>query len=125
MKLKHKCSENDNASEDSHAGLSRLIESRNQWLTLQHRVAWMVQFCQWVADKRISSSTGPLTVEELQSTEVIFPWFKKSSKVGNLKPVLVDRVLWVGAQLQKAVILSWDKKQPMVKPLEQFMGSLP
>ena len=27
--------------------------------------------------------------------------------------------------MQKAVILSWEKKQPMVKPLEQFMGSLP
>ena len=26
--------------------------------------------------------------------------------------------------MQKAVILSWEKKQPMVKPLEQFMGSL-
>ena len=55
------CSENDNASEDSHAGLSTLIESCSSLLTLQRRVAWIVRFCQWVADKRIARSTGPLT----------------------------------------------------------------
>ena len=38
-------SENDNASEDSHAGLSRLIERCSSWLTLQRRVAWIVRFC--------------------------------------------------------------------------------
>ena len=63
------CRENDNASQDNHAGLIRLIESCSSWLTLQRRVAWIVRFCQWVADKRIAGSTGPLTLEELnQST---------------------------------------------------------
>ena len=66
------CSGNDNASEDSHAGLSRLIESCSSWITLQRRVTWIVRFCRCVADKRIAGSTGPLTLEELnQSTEVI------------------------------------------------------
>ena len=37
------CSENDNASEDSHAGLSRLIESCSSLLTLQRRVAWIIR----------------------------------------------------------------------------------
>ena len=37
------CSENDNASEDSHAGLSRLIESCSLLLTLQRRVAWIIR----------------------------------------------------------------------------------
>ena len=55
-------SENDNASEDSHAGLSSLIESCSSWLTLQLRVPWIVRFCQWVTDKRIAGSTEPLTL---------------------------------------------------------------
>ena len=37
------CSENDNASEDSHASLSRLIESCSSLLTLQRRVAWIIR----------------------------------------------------------------------------------
>ena len=36
------CSENDNASEDSHAGLGRLIKSCSSWLTLERRVAWII-----------------------------------------------------------------------------------
>ena len=66
------CRGNDNASEDSLAGLSRLMESCSSCLTLQLRVAWIVRFCQWVAGKRIARSTGPLTLDELsQSTQVI------------------------------------------------------
>ena len=41
---------------------------------------------------------------------------KKSSKLGNLRPVLVDGVLRVGGRLQKAVVLSWDEKHLMVLP---------
>ena len=137
------CSENDNASEDGHAGLSRLIESCSSWLTLQRRVVWIVRFCQWVAGKRIVSSTGPLTLEELnKSTEVIvrcvqnesFPEdvkevklkreVKKSSKLGNLRPVLVDGVLRVGGRLQKAVVLSWDEKHPMILPKYHHVSQL-
>ena len=137
------CRGNDNASEDSLAGLSRLIESCSSCLTLQRRVAWIVRFCQWVADKRIARSTGPLTLEDLsQSTQVIvrcvqnkiFPEdvkevklnkeVKKSSKLGNLRPVLVDGVLRVGGRLQKAVVLSWDEKHPMVLPKRHPVGQL-
>ena len=137
------CSENDNASEDSHAGLSRLIESCSSWLTLQRRVAWIARFCQWVADKRIAGSTGPLISEELnQSTEVIvlsvqnesFPEdvrevklnkeVKKSNKLGNLRPVLVDGVLRVGGRLQKAVAISRDEKHPVVLPKRHHVSQL-
>ena len=137
------CSENDNASEDSHAGLSRLIESCSSWLTLQRRVAWIARFCQWVADKRIAGSTGPLILEELnQSTEVIvlsvqnesFPEdvrevklnkeVKKSNKLGNLRPVLVDGVLRVGGRLQKAVAISRDEKHPVVLPKRHHVSQL-
>ena len=39
---------------------------------LQRRVAWIVRFCQRIANGRIASSTGPLTLEELsQSTQAI------------------------------------------------------
>ena len=38
----------------------------------------------------------------------------KSSKLGNLRAVLVDGVLRVGERLQKAVVLSWDEKHSMV-----------
>ena len=105
------CSENDNASEDSHAGLSRLIESCSSWFTLQHRVAWIVRFCQWVTDTRIAGSTGPLTLEEL-------------NQLGNLRPVLVDGVLWVGGRLQRAVLLSWDEKHPVVLPKRHHVSQL-
>ena len=137
------CSENDNASEDSRAGLSRFIEGCSSWLTLQRRVAWIVRFCQWVADKRIAGSTGPLTLEKLnKSTEVIvrcvqnesFPEdvkevkpnkeVKKSSKLGNLRPVLVDGVLRVGGRLQKALVLSWDEKHPMILPKHHHVSQL-
>ena len=134
------CSENDNASEDSHAGLSRLIERCSSWLTLQRRVAWIVRFCQWVADKWIAGSTGPLTSEELnQSNEVIvrcvqnesFPedvkevkLNKESGKLGNLRPVLVNGELRVGGRLQKAVVLSWDKKHPMILPKRHHVSQL-
>ena len=137
------CSENDNVSEDSHAGLSRLIESCSSWLTLQRRVAWIVRFCQWVADKWIAGSTGPLTLEELnQSTELIvrrvqnesFPEdvkevklnkeVKKSSKLRNLRPVLVDVELRVGGRLQKAVVLWWDQKHPVILPKRHHVSQL-
>ena len=41
---------------------------------------------------------------------------KKSSNLRNLRPVLVDGVLRVGGRLQKAVVLSWDEKHPMILP---------
>ena len=132
-----------NASEDSHAGLSRIIESCSSLLTLPRRVTWIIRFCQWVAGKRIARSTGPLNLEELsQSTQVIVRCLqnesspedvkevklnkevKKSSKVANLRPVLVDGVLRVGGRLQKAVVPSWDEKHPMVLPKRHHVSQL-
>ena len=49
---------------------------------------------------------------------------KKSSKLGNLRPVLVFRVLRVGGRLQKAVELSWDEKHPMVLPKRHHVSQL-
>ena len=49
---------------------------------------------------------------------------KKSSKLGNLRPVLVDGVLLVGGRLQKAEVLSWDEKHPMVLPKRHPVGQL-
>ena len=47
---------------------------------------------------------------------------KKSSKLGNLRPVF--RVLRVGGRLQKAVELSWDEKHPMVLPKRHHVSQL-
>ena len=49
---------------------------------------------------------------------------KKSSKLGNLRPVLVDGVLRVGGRLQKAVVLSWDEKHLMVLPKRHHVSQL-
>ena len=49
---------------------------------------------------------------------------KKFSKVGNLRPVLIDGVLRVGRRLQKAVVLSWDEKRPMVLPKRHQVSQL-
>ena len=49
---------------------------------------------------------------------------KKSSKMGNLRPLLVFRVLRVGGRLQKAVVLSWDEKHPMVLPKRHHVSQL-
>ena len=96
------CSENDNASEDSHAGLSRLIESCRSWLTLQSRVAWTVRFCQWVADKRIVGSTGPLTLEELnKSTEVIVRCVQNESFPEDVKEVKLNKEVKKSSKLGK------------------------
>ena len=139
------CSENDNASEDSHAGLRRLTGSCSSWLILQRlvAVAWIVRLCQWFADKRVARFSEPLTFEELNpSTQVIvrclqnecFPEdvnevkqnkeVKKYSKLGNLRPVFVDGVLRVGRRLQKAVILSWDERHPMILPTRYHVSQL-
>ena len=34
---------------------------------------------------------------------------KKSSKLANLRPVLLDGTLRVGGRLQEAAVLSWDE----------------
>ena len=49
---------------------------------------------------------------------------KKSSKLGNLRPVLVDGVLRLGGRLQKAVVLSWDEKHLMVLPKRHHVSQL-
>ena len=49
---------------------------------------------------------------------------KKSSNLGNLKPVLVDRVLQVGGRLQKAVVLLWDEKHQRILPKRHHVSQL-
>ena len=49
---------------------------------------------------------------------------KKSSKLGNLRPALVDGVLRVGGRLQKTVVLSWDEKHRMILPKRHHVSQL-
>ena len=104
------------------------MESCGSWPVLQRHVAWIVRFCQWIANGRVASSTWPLPLEELsQSTQAIvrnvqnecFPEdikevsqnkeVKISSRLGSLRPVFEDGVLWVGGRFQKAVVLILPK----------------
>ena len=49
---------------------------------------------------------------------------KISSRLGSLRPVLEDGVLRVGGRLQKAVVLSWDEKHPMILPKHHHVSQL-
>ena len=137
------CSKTDKSQEVDHRGLKKLIEICSSWRILQRRVAWLVRFCHWIQNKRVARSIGPLTLEELsQSTQVIvrsiqsecFPEdikqvkksneVKRSGNLRNLRPVLVDGVLRVGGRLQKAVVLSWDEKHPMILPKRHPVSQL-
>ena len=137
------CNKTSSTLEDGHGGLKKLMESCGSWPVLQRRVAWIVRFCQWIANGRVASSTGPLTLQELsQSTQAIvrivqnecFPQdvkevsqnkeVKISSRLGSLRPVLEDGVLRVGGRLQKAVVLSWDEKHPMILPKHHHVSQL-
>ena len=137
------CSKTDKAQEVDHGGLKKLIETCSSWRILQRRVAWLVRFCHWIQNERVACSIGPLTLEELsQSTQVIvrsiqsecFPEdikqvkksneVKKSSNLRNLRPVLVDGVQRVGGRLQRAVVLSWDEKHPMILPKRHPVSQL-
>ena len=109
------------------------MERCGSWPVPQRRMAWIVRFRQWIANGRVASSTGLLTLEDLsQSTQAIvrnvqnecFPEdvkevsqnkeVKISSRLGSLRPVLEDGVLRVGGRLQKAVVLSWDEKHEIL-----------
>jgi len=93
--------------------------------------------------KRAAHVTGSLTLEELnQATHVIVRSVqnecftedvkelkknneaKKSSKLANLRPVLLDGTLRVGGRLQEAAALSWDDKHPLVLPKGPHVSQL-
>ena len=116
---------NDDTLASEGKGLTERIENHSSWSTLERRVAWIVPFCHWIMSKRAAHVTGSLTLGELnQATHVIvrsvqnecFPEdfkelnknkeVKKSSKLANLRPVLLNETLRVGGRLQKAVALS-------------------
>ena len=118
---------NDDTLANEWKGLTERIEKYSSWLTLHCRVAWIVRFCHWIMSKRAAHVTGSLILEELnQANHVIvrsvqnecFPEdvkglkkkkeVMKSSKLANLRPVLLDGTLRVGSRLQEAVALSWD-----------------
>ena len=121
------CNKTSSTLEDGNGGLKKLMESCGSWPVLQRRVAWIVRFCQWIANGRVASSTGPLTLQELsQSTQAIvrivqnecFPQdvkevsqnkeVKISSRLGSLRPVLEDGVLRVGGHhLLRQMTSSW------------------
>ena len=66
------CNKTSSTPENRHGGLKKLMESCGSWPVLQRRVAWIVRFCQWIANGRVASSPGPLTLEELsQSSQAI------------------------------------------------------
>ena len=137
------CNKTRSTLEDRHGGLKKLMESCGSWPVLQCHVAWIVRFCRWIANGRVASSTGPLTLQELsQSTQAIvrivhnecFPQdvkevsqnkeVKISSRLGSLRPVLEDGVLRGGGRLQKAVVLSWNEKHPMIPPKHHYVSQL-
>ena len=57
------CNKTSNTPEDRNGGLKKLIQSCGSWPVLQRRVAWIVRFCQWIMDRSVARSTGPLTLE--------------------------------------------------------------
>lgn len=94
-------------------------------------------------NKRVVRVTGPLTLEELNhATQVIvrstqnecFPEdvievkkkdeVKKSSKLANLRPVLVYGTLQEGGRLQEATALSWEEKHTMILPKGHCVSQL-
>ncbi|XP_068734822.1 uncharacterized protein [Montipora capricornis] len=93
--------------------------------------------------KRAARITGSLTLEELnQATHVIVcsvqnecsledvkalkkdKEVKKSSKLANLRPVLLNGTLRVGGRLQEAVALSWDETRAMILPKGHHVSQL-
>ena len=129
------CKKTSNTPEGRHGGLKKLIENCGSWPVLLRRVAWIVRFCQWIANGRVARFTGRLTLEELsQSAQAIvrsvqkecFPEdvkeasqnkeVKISSRLRSLRPVLENGVLRVGGRLQKAEVLSWDEEHPVILP---------
>ena len=137
------CEKTNNTPEDRHGGLKKLIENCGSWPVLQRRVAWIVRFCQWIANGRVARFNGRLTLEELsQSAQAIarsvqnecFPEdvkevsqnkeVKISSRLRSLRPVLENRILRVGGRLRKAVVLSWDEKHPMNLPKHHHVSQL-
>ena len=135
---------NDGTLPNEGRGLKELVENCSSWSTLQRRVAWIVQFCHWIMSKRAAHVTGSLTLEELnQAPRVIVRSLqnecftenvkelkrnkevKKSSKLANLRPVLLDGTLRVGGRLQEAAALSWDEKHTMILPKDHHVSQLP
>ena len=49
---------------------------------------------------------------------------KISSRLGRLRPVLEDGFLRVRGRLQKAAVLSWDEKHPMILPKHHHVSQL-
>ena len=73
-----------------------------------------------VIDRCVQNESFPEDVTEVRLNKEV----KKSDKLGNLRPVLVGGVLRVGGRLQKAVVLSWDEKHPMVLPKRHHVNQL-
>ena len=137
------CEKTNNTPEDRHGGLKKLIENCGSWPVLQRRVAWIVRFCQWIANGRVARFTGRLTLEELsRSAQAIVRSAQKecfaedveqvsqnkevkiSSRLRSLRPVLENGVLRVGGRLQRAEVLSWDEKHPMILPKHHHVSQV-
>ena len=67
-----------------------------------------------------SDECFPQDVKEVSQNKEV----KISSRLGSLRPVLEDGVLRVGGRLQKAVVLSWDEKHPMILPKHHHVRQL-
>ena len=108
------CKKTSNTPKGRHGGLKKLIGNCGSWPVLQRCVAWIVRFCQWIANGRVARFTGRLALEELsQSDQAIvrsvqhecFPEdvkevsqskeVKISSRLRSLRPVLENGVLRV------------------------------
>jgi hypothetical protein len=112
--------------------LSRVIHYYGSWEFLLRVVAWLLRFCKWIKEKKQISNLGGLSSEEIHGAAKVVSrivqaetfaeeistiqaghQLKASSKIINLRPIVVDGILRVGGRLEKAVTLSWDEKHPV------------
>ena len=121
----------------------KMMTHYSSWLKLQRCVAWLVRFCHWLRNRKTSSSTEALTTEELREATLLVMRLvqaqsfakevrdlkankevKSSSRLANLKPVLAEAVLRVGGRLEKACVLSYDEKHPIILPKKHHVIQL-
>ena len=95
------CKKTSNTPEDRHGGLKKLIENCGSWPVLQRHVAWIVRFCQWIANGRVARFTGRLTLEELsQSAQAIVRRVQNECLPADVKDVSQNKEVKISSRLR-------------------------
>ena len=129
--------------EENIKGLTRMCQYFSSWNQLQRSVGWLIRFGKWIKSRRKLEQKGRLSLEELdQATLVITRTVQKecfakeiancrigkpvlkSSRLRNLRPVLVEGVLRVGGRLQEAPVLTFEEKHPIILPRNHHVSDL-